>query len=108
MIYLLKTGPYLKIGYSGQMPWERRLHQLRNASPYDIEVLNARVGTEEQEQELHAGAKQWQHRGDWYVDCPEFRTYCDLFFNPDLGVPNAVPSEGRPDNPQSLSVSEQE
>ncbi len=81
-IYLLRTDAFLKIGWTGQVPWDRRLHQIRNASPYDVEVLAARPGTLEQEQELHAGAEQWRHKGDWYNDCLEFRIYCDRFFYP--------------------------
>jgi hypothetical protein len=49
-------------------------------------VVACRAGTYEQEQELHAGAKQWRHRGDWYNDCPELRRYCDAFFFSDREI----------------------
>ena len=101
MIYLLQEGPFLKIGYSGQVPWDRRLHQIRNASPRDIVVLAARPGTLEQEQDLHAGAVEWKHKGDWYNDCPALRKYVSRFFYPDEGgTLNVVPSEARTDGPQ--------
>jgi len=107
-VYMLRTDAYIKLGWSGQSPWDRRLHQIRNASPYHLEVLAARPGTLEQEQELHAGAKQWKHRGDWYNDCQELRVYCDRFFFPtELGDPSLVPAEVCTDGPQNSSVSEQ-
>lgn len=108
MVYLLKTGPYLKIGFTSQASLEGRLHQIRNASPYHIEVLACRPGTYEQEQELHRGAKQWKHRGDWYEDCPDLRTYADRFFYPSVGDPLEVPAGDVVSVPQeSSSVSEQ-
>jgi hypothetical protein len=101
-IYLLRTNEYLKLGWSGQQPWDRRLHQIRNASPYDVEVLAARPGTLEQEQELHAGAADWKHKGDWYNDCQAFREYVDRFFYPDSGDPILVPAEGCTDSPPGV------
>jgi len=92
LVYMLQTGPFIKLGYTGQASLNSRLHQIRNACPYDIEVLAARPATYEQEQELHAGAIQWRHptraKSDWYLDCPELRAYCDSFF-----FPAEVPTE---------------
>jgi hypothetical protein len=102
MVYLLKSGPYLKIGFTSGPSINHRLHQIRNASPYDIEVLAARPGTYDQEQALHAGAKQWQHRGDWYNDCQELREYCDQFFYPpEEGSHEGTLPEGGGDTPIS-------
>jgi hypothetical protein len=84
LVYMLKSGPYIKLGFTSQPSLNSRLHQIRNACPYDIEVLAARPATLEQEQELHTGAIQWRHptreKSDWYLDCPELRRYCDEFF----------------------------
>jgi hypothetical protein len=107
-VYMLKTGPYIKLGFTSQPSLEHRLHQIRNASPYHIEVLAARPGTYEQEQELHRGAKQWKHRGDWYEDCADLRFYVDRFFFSEVGDPIEVPESGRTGGSPSLSVSEQE
>src|SRR6266576_319549 len=107
MVYLLKTGPYIKICFPSQPSLNIRLHQIRNASPYDIEVLACRPGTLEQERSLHEGAAQWRHRGrsEWYTDCPGLREYCDRFFFP--GDPSGTQAEGCTDDPPSSSVSEQ-
>lgn len=90
LVYMLQTGPYIKLGFTGQASLNSRLHQIRNASPYDIAVLAARPATYEQEQELHAGAVQWRHptrqKSDWYLDCPELRAYCDGFFFADREI----------------------
>jgi hypothetical protein len=87
LVYMLKSGPYVKLGFTSQPSLNSRLHQIRNACPYDIEVLAARPATYDQEQALHAGAIQWRHptreKSDWYLDCPELRQYCDAFFYPD-------------------------
>lgn len=110
MIYMLQEGPYIKLGYSSQVPWDRRLHQIRNATARDVIVLAARPGTLEQEQELHAGAVQWRHRGDWYHDGPELRRYCDAFFYPDATyeqqAPKQLPASGSAAG-EGLSVCEQ-
>lgn len=103
-VYMLWTGPYIKLGFSDQVPWQRRLHQIRNATPYTIVVLAARPATYGQEQELHAGAKQWAHpdrpKSDWYIDCPELREYCDKFFYPPEGTLEGVPAMGGGEVPQ--------
>lgn len=111
-VYMLQEGPYIKLGYSSQTPWDRRLHQIRNASPREIVVLAARPATYEQEQDLHRGAEQWKHKGDWYNDCAELRRYCDAFFYPDAALeqpisdlPAGVDSAG---DPETLSQSEPE
>jgi hypothetical protein len=95
-VYMLSRPPHIKLGFTDQIPWTRRLHQIRNASPDEIAVLAARPATYDQEQELHAGAAQWKHKGDWYNDCPELRVYCDKFFYPD-----AVPESPFFDLPDS-------
>jgi hypothetical protein len=97
LVYMLSTGPYVKLGYTGQTSLDSRLKQIRNACPYDIAVLAARPATYEQEQELHAGAIQWRHptreKSDWYLDCPELRRYCDAFFFADREITSEVVSE---------------
>jgi hypothetical protein len=109
-VYMLQEGPFIKLGYSGQTPWDRRLHQIRNATARDVVVLAARPGTLEQEQEIHRGADQWKHKGDWYNDCPELRRYCDAFFYPEAvyehQAPEQLPASGSPAG-EALSVCEQ-
>lgn len=108
MVYLLKCGPFLKIGFTQGQTINHRLHQIRCANPYEVEVLAARPGTLEQEQDLHRGAKQWQHRGDWYNDCQDLRLYVDRFFFPETGDPNGVASFEGVSGPQGCSHTEQE
>lgn len=116
LVYMLKSGPYIKLGFTSQPTLNHRLHQIQNAIPDEIEVLAVRPGTFEDEQNLHQGAIEWRHprrpRSDWYVDCPTLREYVARFFSPDEGDPFGTQSMGCTDEPQSIeggrSVSERD
>ena len=105
---MLQCEQFIKLGFTDKPSIAHRLNRLQSGSPFFISVLTVRPGTWEQEQELHAGAKAWHHRGDWYNDCPELREYCDKFFYPDSRDPNAVTSESGGAGPQSSSHGEQD
>lgn len=99
MVYLLKSGPFLKIGYTHTI-LDKRLSQIRNASPYEVEVLAARPGTLDDEKTLHEGAEPWRHEfggRSWYNDCPALRAYVTDFFFP--GDPKGTLEDGRPVGP---------
>jgi hypothetical protein len=92
---------------------DKRLSQIRNASPYQIDVLAARPGTLEDEATLHEGAKEWRHDlggRSWYTDCIELRRYVDKFFYPDTmydqQASEELPASGSPAE-EVLSVCEQ-
>jgi hypothetical protein len=65
-IYLLKTGTYYKIGISQNVG--RRIKQIKNASPYETEIVtSAKVENAELlEKQLHARYAEYYIRGEWF------------------------------------------
>jgi hypothetical protein len=93
-IYLLRCRDFLKIGYSEN--FTNRLQSIRAAIRFQVDVLAARAGDQEEEKEFHRDNQEYRHDvggREWYHDTPEFRQVCDAFFRPEvlevenLGVP---------------------
>lgn len=63
MLYLLKSGNYLKIGYAKNIEERMKLYTTHNP---DFELLDKAEGTLLDEKELHKICKKWQHRTEWY------------------------------------------
>lgn len=63
MLYLLKSGNYLKIGYAKNIEERMKLYTTHNP---DFELLDKAEGTLLDEKELHKLCKKWQHRTEWY------------------------------------------
>ena len=63
MLYLLKSGNYLKIGYAKNIEERMKLYTTHNP---DFELLDTAEGTLLDEKELHKVCKRWQHRTEWY------------------------------------------
>jgi len=87
-VYLLKCADFLKIGFTST-PLAKRLSQIRNACPFQIDVLAVRPGTLDDEAMLHEGSKEWLHDfggRSWYRDTVELRTYLDRYFYADREI----------------------
>jgi Meiotically up-regulated gene 113 len=64
MIYFIRTGEYVKIGYSTNVP--TRLSGIKTATPYDIELLGTCPGTRATEKSLHDRFARLHYRGEWF------------------------------------------
>src|SRR5258708_31375048 len=114
MIYLLKCGPYLKVGFTGGS-FAAYLQWVRNRIPFQVDVLATTPGTKDQEQELHREIKEYRHDlggREWYVDSQELRLQLDRFFFADREVsyePEILPAAGEiaTGTPEGLSYVEQ-
>lgn len=73
MIYLLKSGKFLKIGFTSNI--ENRIKQYKTHNP-DILVLPMIEGTREDEKKLHTLCKQWKYDTEWFYYNPKI---IDLF-----------------------------
>ena len=73
MIYLLKSGKFLKIGFTSNI--ENRIKQYKTHNP-DILVLSMMEGTREDEKKLHTLCKQWKYDTEWFYYNPKI---IDLF-----------------------------
>ena len=63
MLYLLKSGNYLKIGYAKNIEERMKLYTTHNP---DFELLDTAEGTLLDEKELHRICKKWKYRTEWY------------------------------------------
>ena len=63
MLYLLKSGNYLKIGYAKNIEERMKLYNTHNP---DFELLDTKEGTLLDEKELHRICKKWKYRTEWY------------------------------------------
>jgi hypothetical protein len=64
VIYFLRCGPYIKIGYTRSLP--RRLSQIRRAIPFAIEVLHAERGTLKDEAAYFERFKEQLYQREWF------------------------------------------
>ena len=76
MIYLIKSGDYLKIGYS-QYP-EKRIYELQIGNPEKLKILSYKKGGRWDEKSLHQLCKDYKYRGEWFRNCKEV---IDIFNN---------------------------
>lgn len=81
MIYLIKAGNAVKIGYS-QYP-ETRIKALQTGNPEKLEILERKNGGRFDEFHLHRLCKEYRLNGEWFRDCPEvrniFNSYCEEY-----------------------------
>jgi Meiotically up-regulated gene 113 len=64
MIYFLKNGDAVKIGYTEN--YSQRLQQLQTGSPHQLEFLGTMEGSIEDETALHARFNGIRIRGEWF------------------------------------------
>lgn len=72
MIYLLKSGNYLKIGLTSRTA-EQRIKDLQTGNPEEITIIDTREGHKDEERLIHTVCKNWHVRNEWFEDCPEVR-----------------------------------
>lgn len=76
MLYLIKSGSNLKIGFTSDL--DSRLAQYKVHNP-DIRLLNYKSGTREDEKRLHTLCKEYKYSDEWFIYNEEvidiFNTY---------------------------------
>ena len=75
MVYFIKQGDYVKIGYTFR--FKTRLFQLQVASPIKLEVLGIIEGDKNQEQLIHEKFKHISSNGEWFIYCDELKLFID-------------------------------
>lgn len=63
-LYIIKCGPYIKIGVTNDI--ETRLRSLRSANPYPIELTGLWKGEGWREEFWHEALKDCNVHGEWY------------------------------------------
>jgi hypothetical protein len=63
-VYFIKSGKYVKIGFTASDPkW--RAHDFKIGNP-DIKLLGHTAGTRATERMLHNLFREWHHRNEWF------------------------------------------
>ncbi len=75
MIYFIKQGSYVKIGYSSL--FKKRLNQLQTASPVKLEVLALIKGEKQDEKNYHDKFKHINSNGEWFYYNDEIISFID-------------------------------
>jgi DNA-binding XRE family transcriptional regulator len=76
MVYFIKQGDYVKIGFTNR--FKTRLTQLQVSSPIRLEVLAIIDGDKSDEQKLHEQFKHISSNGEWFMQCDELKSFIDL------------------------------
>ena len=68
--YIVEAGPFVKIGYTGNL--DSRLEALQTACPYEVSVLclfphMSEVTAREMELHFHKKFEHFRVRGEWFV-----------------------------------------
>lgn len=64
MLYLIKSGNYLKIGFARDI--NQRMRGYRTDNP-DFELLDVMEGDTEKESYLHTLCQKYHHRNEWFI-----------------------------------------
>jgi DNA-binding XRE family transcriptional regulator len=76
MVYFIKQGDYVKIGFTNR--FKTRLSQLQISSPIKLEVLAIIDGDKSDEQKFHEQFKHISSNGEWFMQCDELKSFIDL------------------------------
>ena len=76
MIYFIKQGDYVKIGFTNR--FKTRLSQLQVSSPIKLEVLAIVDGDKNDELKFHNQFKHIASNGEWFMYCDELKSFIDL------------------------------
>lgn len=79
MIYIIKTGSFVKIGYTTNVA--RRLGQLQSANPEPLELIDSIPGTLAVERSIHEKLSPYRSEGgnEWYKLTPEVTEFVNNF-----------------------------
>jgi hypothetical protein len=73
VVYILRCGDYIKIGYS--LNFVRRLEALRSTSPHDVLVIATMGGGKSLELQLHKQFAAYRHHHEWFRNEGELAEY---------------------------------
>lgn len=75
-IYFLKSkNDLIKIGFSVDYP--KRINDLQNSSPIELELLGIIIGTQKKEEMLHNRFKKYRSHGEWFYLNKDILKYID-------------------------------
>lgn len=76
MIYFVRAGEYMKIGFSIE-PWGR-MEALQIGNPEPLEMVAICPGDYALESELLSAFKEYHYRGEWFRHSAAIEQYCEV------------------------------
>lgn len=64
LTYVIRSGPFVKIGTSSDI--EKRVRELRISNPHEVEAVAVLAGGRAVEGSLHRRFKAYRHRHEWF------------------------------------------
>lgn len=78
MIYIIKAGDYIKVGYSKTKGGAyARFEQLQSHNPHKAEIIKLVDGGLAEERQLHKVLKFYRERGEWFRLTPMVQVIID-------------------------------
>lgn len=68
MIYAMRAGPFLKIGFTAGDSAEQRLKSVATGCPFPMRVVGQRPGSSQLEKYFHQLLRGHSARGEWFYD----------------------------------------
>lgn len=79
MVYFIRTGKFVKIGYTANAEsGKRRLEQIQSANPLPVNMVMLLDGSHERESDLHARFIHLHKQGEWFHYEDELREFIEL------------------------------
>jgi hypothetical protein len=63
-LYMMKCGPYVKIGVTDNV--DIRLRSINSNNPYPVELIGLWEGEGHREEEWHKSLSHLHHKGEWF------------------------------------------
>lgn len=76
VVYFVRGGDYIKIGYSTK--WRGRMAALQTASPVPLELLHVEPGNVAKERAYHRHFKHLHSQGEWFRASCELLSYIEM------------------------------
>lgn len=102
MIYFLRLGNAVKIGYTQRLP--RRMKTLSTATPNDPVVLGVMAGDRDRERELHRRFRHRHIKREWFTLEMDIVAFVEMHCRPYLVGINHVDPVDPPEPPPALGL----
>lgn len=76
-VYFVRSGDYIKIGFSEGDRAKDRIKALQTSNPHDFAILKVITGSRQKEAKLHAKFANAKHRGEWFKATPELLAFIE-------------------------------
>ena len=64
IVYFLRCGDFVKVGYASDAP--SRVRHIRVSNPYPVDLIAWARGGRDEEARIHAIIKNHRHKGEWF------------------------------------------